>query len=172
MTTFIPQPLPQPDPRRKNRRFFRLIHVRENAQQLALLSPPKGINLTRLNKFDEGGIEEGSIVAVSGTDVTPNHLEKRTLDDIDAFISKNLTVINDNPKNANWSNNRKMETSNNSEAIQKLAFNKRTIKILDEQLVRIKNKEIEHNNLVLKSKPFNSEDVQQKIEKEIEIVEI
>ena len=75
-------------------------------------------------------------------------------------------------KNANWSNNRKMETSNNSEAIQKLAFNKRTIKILDEQLVRIKNKEIEHNNLVLKSKLFNSEDVQQKIEKEIEIVEI
>src|SRR5690349_7403518 len=92
------------DPRRKRNRYFKLVHVRENAAQLALLSPPKGINLTKLNKFDDGGIEEGSIVAVTGTDVTPHHLEKRTLEDIDEFIANNLTVINDNPKGANWSN--------------------------------------------------------------------
>lgn len=171
MTTFIPEQRPPDDPRRKRNRFFRLVHVRENAAQLALMSPPKGINLSRLNKFDDKGIEEGSIVAVSGTDVTPNQLEKRTLDDIDDFIAKNLHVINDNP-NAEWSNNRKMETSNNSEAVQKHAFNKRTVEILDEQLIKIKNKEIEKNNVVLKSKPFNTEDIQQRIENEIEIVEI
>lgn len=160
------------DPRRKRNRFFRLVHVRENAQQLALLSPPKGICITKFNKLDDGGIEEGSIVAVYGTDITPNELQKRTLEDIDEFISKNLHVISDSPSGVSWSNSRKFETTNNSEAVQKYAFNKRTIKVLDEMLIKKKNAEIEHNNLVLKSKPFNSEDVEQQIETEIEIVEI
>lgn len=159
------------DPRRKRNRFFRLVHVRENAQQLALLSPPKGICMTKLNKLEQGGIEEGSIVAVYGTDITPNELQKRDLDDIDEFIAKNLHVMSDST-GLNWSNNRKFETTNNSEAVQKHAFNKRTVQVLDEMLIKKKNAEIEHNNLILKSKPFNSEDVEQKIETEIEIVEI
>jgi hypothetical protein len=160
------------DPRRKRNRFFRMVHVRENALQIALLDPPKGINLTKLSKFDDGGIDEGSIVIVSANDVLPNDLEKRDMDDINEFIAKNLTVINDTPKGAKWSNNQKIETSINSEAVQKHAFNERTVKVLDEKLIKMQNAEIEHRNVVLKSKPFNSEDVEQKIETEIKIVEI
>ena len=158
------------DPRRKRNRFFRLVHIRENQAQLALISPPKGISFTRVDNIT-APIDEGSLVAVYGTDVTPNELQKRTLEDIDEFIAKNLHIINDNP-NFEWENNRKIETINRSEAVLKHAFNEKTVQILDSELKKF-NENIDLKNQALKSKPFNSEDVEEKLETaEIKIVEI
>ena len=157
------------DERRKRNRYFRLVHVRENPEQLILLSPPKGISFTRVDNF-QAPISEGSLIAVYGTDATPNHLEKRTVEDIDEFIAKHLHVINDKP-NYEWNNNMKIETSVINEDTLKHGFNETTVKVLDSQLKEI-NKEIDNRNMLLKSKPFNSEDVEEKHEKEIKIVEI
>lgn len=170
-TSFIAQHPWKPDPRRKRNRYFRLVHVRENIAQLALLSPPKGISFTRVDNF-MAPIDEGSLVAVYGTDVNPNELEKRTEEDIDEFIAAKLHVINDKPKGYEWENLRKFETINTSEAVKQHAFNEQTVKILDSQLKEM-NRNIDLKNSVLKSKPFNSEDVEEKLETaEIKIVEI
>ncbi len=158
------------DPRRKRNRYFRIVHVRENIQQLMLLSPPKGISFTRVDNFT-APIDEGSLVAVYGTDVNPNDFEKRDLDDIDEFIAKNLHVINDKP-NFEWENNRKFETIANSEEVKKHAFNEKTIKILDSELKKL-NEKIDLKNQVLKTKPFNRDDLDEKwSDNEIKLVEI
>src|SRR5690606_33707858 len=144
-----------------------------NTQQLALISPPKGISFTKLSPFSsKRGFEDGSIVVVYATDVTPNDFEKRTPEDIDEFIATNLSVIEDNPKGVTWNNARKFETTRNTEYVRKHAFNEQTIKLLDEQLKLI-NKEKEKKNEILKSRPFNREDIEERLDEPVlKIVEI
>lgn len=159
--------------KRKRNRYFRIVKVRNSVEQLALISPPKGICFTKLNPFQsKRGFEDGNIVVVYTTDVTPNDFEKRTPEDIDEFIATNLSVIEDNPKGVNWRPERKFETTRNTEYVRKHSFNERTIQILDEQLKQI-NKEKEKKNEILKSKPFNREDIEEKLDKPVlKIVEI
>ena len=159
--------------KRKRNRYFRIVKVRQSTEQLALIQPPKGICFTKLSPFQsKRGFEEGSIVVVYANDVTPNDFEKRTPEDIDEFIASNLSVIEDSPKGVNWRPERKFETTRNTEYVQKHAFNEKTIQILDEQLKQI-NKDKEEKNILLKSKPFNREDVEEKLDEPVlKIVEI
>ena len=159
--------------KRKRDRHFRIVKVRENDKQLAMLKPPKGICFSKLNPFEsKRGFEDGSIVIVYGNEVNTNDFEKRDLDDIDNFIADNLTVIEDNPKGVNYDGARKYETSKVNEYTKKHGFNETTIELLDEQM-KIINRKVETDNQLLKSKPFNSEDVQDKLEEPVlRIVEI
>lgn len=173
---FVASKPPNPNPefveKRKRGRFFRIVHVRENSQQLALISPPAGICFSKLNRLETKPDEEGSIVIVYCNNITPNDFEKRELEDIDEFIAGNLTVINDKPKGYDYNHARKFETTRNTEYTQKYAFNEKTIELLDAELKAI-NRAKEEKNLVLKSKPFNSEDVEEKLEDNVlKVVEI
>lgn len=167
MTRVLPlqRPIDPDDPRRRRGRYFKMVHVRESKQQLALLSPPKGISFTVLNRLDTKGKLDGNIVCVYCNNVNPNDFEKRELDDIDDFIARNLTVINDSPKGFDFPMNRKFETIIDSEHTRKLSFNEQIIKI-DETLKKILNKDVEKRNDALKSAPYNSEDVEDKLDEE------
>ncbi len=165
---------PRGNSKRKNRRYFRMVHIRETQEQLRLLSPPKGICFTVFNKLETKGLaEEGLYVAVYANDITPNDFEKRTMHDIDEFIAKNLTVIEDSPQGIkNWSGERKFETINNSEYVLKNAFDKKVEEISD-QILKLENKKIEQDNEKLKSKPFNREDLKDPlVENKLTVYEI
>lgn len=159
--------------KRKRDRHFRIVTVRENDKQLALITPKKGVCFTKLSPFEsKRGFEEGSIVIVYGNRVNTNDFEQRDLDDIDEFISDNLTVIEDNPKGVDYDGARKYETSKDTEVTRKFGFNETTIKLLDEQMREI-NRKVERENELLKGAPFNRDDVQNKLESnELRIVEI
>jgi hypothetical protein len=159
--------------KRKRDRHFRIVRVMENDKQLAMIQPPAGICFSKLNPFEsKSGMLQGSVVIVYGNQVNTNDFEKRDLDDIDNFIADNLTVIEDNPKGVNYSGARKYETSKQNEYTKKHGFNETTIELLDEQMKQI-NRKVENENELLKSKPFNSEDVQDKLEEPVlRIVEI
>ncbi|MDR4491399.1 MAG: hypothetical protein R2685_10945 [Candidatus Nitrosocosmicus sp.] len=179
MTRFIAGKTPQtPEElqiieKRKRKRYFRIVKVRENDKQLALITCPKGICFTKLNPFEsKRGFEDGSIVVVYGNEATPNSFEQRDLNDIDEFISNYLTVIEDNPKGVTWSGARKLETSRETEYTKQFGFNEHIIELLDEQLRAI-NKEKEETNLKLKSKPHDKDELEIKLEEPVmRIVEI
>jgi hypothetical protein len=159
--------------KRKRDRHFRIVRVMENDKQLAMIQPPAGICFSKLNPFEsKSGMLQGSVVIVYGNEVNTDDFQKRDLDDIDNFIADYLTVIEDNPKGVKYDGARKYETSKQNEYTKKHGFNETTIELLDEQM-KIINRKVDEQNELLKSKPFNSEDVQDKLEEPVlRIVEI